>query len=148
VLDPLAAFVDVGSEQMHVSVGGEPKVFGTCGRQLRANDRDRNQSMCQAIGLAVRRAKGQFSDAAGSRRALRTCCTWAFCLQAILPKELRVTRDLARKRMQLVRSRTTHILAVENITARQYGSRISSNQVRQLHTEDIDIMSSISGGRM
>lgn len=30
VLDPLAAFVDVGSELMHVSIaGGEPKVFGT-----------------------------------------------------------------------------------------------------------------------
>jgi transposase len=32
----------------------------------------------------------------------------------ILPPEQRATRDLARKRMQLVRSRTTHILAVEN----------------------------------
>lgn len=41
-------------------------------------------------------------------------------------------RDLARKRMQLVRSRTTHILAVENITARQSGKRITSNQVKQL----------------
>ena len=30
VLDPLAAFVDVGSEQMHVSIaGGAPEVFGT-----------------------------------------------------------------------------------------------------------------------
>jgi hypothetical protein len=30
----------------------------------------------------------------------------------ILPKDQRAVRDLARKRMQLVRSRTTHILAV------------------------------------
>lgn len=36
----------------------------------------------------------------------------------ILPPEQRAVRDLARKRMQLVRSRTTHILAVENITVR------------------------------
>lgn len=36
----------------------------------------------------------------------------------ILPPEQRAVRDLARKRMQLVRSRTAHILAVENITAR------------------------------
>jgi transposase len=37
VLDPLAAFVDVGSEHMHVSVGGdEPKVFGTVTSQLHA----------------------------------------------------------------------------------------------------------------
>ncbi|ANF56430.1 IS110 family transposase [Halotalea alkalilenta] len=35
VLDPLAAFVDVGSEQMYVSIaGGEPKVFGTFTAQL------------------------------------------------------------------------------------------------------------------
>jgi hypothetical protein len=34
--------------------------------------------------------------------------------------------------MQLVRSRTLHILAAENITARAHGSRISSNQVKQL----------------
>lgn len=37
VLDPLAAFVDVGSEHMHVSVGGdEPKVFGAVTSQLQA----------------------------------------------------------------------------------------------------------------
>ena len=37
VLDPLATFVDVGSEHMHVSVGGDaPKVFGTVTSQLNA----------------------------------------------------------------------------------------------------------------
>ncbi|MGF6870980.1 IS110 family transposase [Paraburkholderia sp. MM5477-R1] len=36
-LDPLAAFVDVGSEHMHVSVGGNrPEVFGTVTSQLHA----------------------------------------------------------------------------------------------------------------
>jgi hypothetical protein len=36
-LDPLAAFVDVGSEHMHVSVGGNrPQVFGTVTSQLHA----------------------------------------------------------------------------------------------------------------
>jgi len=45
----------------------------------------------------------------------------------ILPAKHREVRDLARKRMQLGRSRTTHILAVENITARQCGTRITSN---------------------
>ena len=35
VLDPLAAFVDVGSEQMHVSIaGGPPEVFGTFTTEL------------------------------------------------------------------------------------------------------------------
>lgn len=55
----------------------------------------------------------------------------------ILPPEQRAVRDLSRKRMQLVRSRTTHILAVENIAARQHGARISSNQVKRLDAEAI-----------
>ncbi|CAE6857304.1 IS110 family transposase [Paraburkholderia aspalathi] len=58
----------------------------------------------------------------------------------ILPPEHRAVRDLARKRMQLVRSQTSHILAVENITARQYGNRITSNQVKRLDNESIDQM--------
>ena len=58
----------------------------------------------------------------------------------ILPPEQRTVRDLARKRMQLVRSRTAHILAVENITARQLGARISSNRVKQLTAEAVDQM--------
>ena len=58
----------------------------------------------------------------------------------ILPCEQRAVRDLARKRMQLVRSRTAHILAVENILARQGGGRISSNQVKCLTKEGVDRM--------
>lgn len=58
----------------------------------------------------------------------------------ILPPEARNLRDLARKRMQLVRSRTTHILAVENITARQFGRRITSNQVGRLDETAISRM--------
>lgn len=58
----------------------------------------------------------------------------------ILPPEQRAVRDLARKRMQLVRSRSAHILAVENITARQRGARISSNQVKRLTAETVDQM--------
>lgn len=56
----------------------------------------------------------------------------------ILAPEHRVVRDLARKRMQLVRSRTSHILAVENITARQHGMRMSCNQIKQLTAEQVD----------
>jgi transposase len=39
-----------------------------------------------------------------------------------------------------VRSRTQHILAVENITARERGARISSNQVKRLSVETVDQM--------
>lgn len=55
----------------------------------------------------------------------------------ILPKAQRAARDLARKRLQLVRSRTTHILAVENLFARNTGSRPSGNTVKCYSVEDI-----------
>jgi len=56
----------------------------------------------------------------------------------ILPREHRAVRDLARKRMQLVRRRTTHVLAVENIMARQLGGRMTSNQIQRLTADAID----------
>jgi len=58
----------------------------------------------------------------------------------ILPPEQRAIRDLARKRMQLVRSRTSHILAIENIMARQRGVRISSNQIKRLVADAVNQM--------
>ena len=59
----------------------------------------------------------------------------------ILAKEARAIRDLGRKRIQLVRNRTMHILSVENITARQFGRRLTSNQVKQLDAGAIEAMS-------
>lgn len=53
------------------------------------------------------------------------------------PPQERALRDLARKRVQLVRSRTQHVLAVENIIARQLGSRISSAAVKRLSTTSV-----------
>jgi len=58
----------------------------------------------------------------------------------ILPPEQRAIRDLARKRMQLVRSRTSHILAIENIMARQRGVRISSNRIKRLVADAVNQM--------
>ena len=58
----------------------------------------------------------------------------------ILAPAQRAIRDLARKRMQLVRSRTGHILAVRNIVARQRGGAISSNQVKRLKADSVDQM--------
>ncbi|YCH21813.1 IS110 family transposase [Pseudomonas sp. D1-3] len=54
------------------------------------------------------------------------------------PPQERALRDLARKRIQLVRSRTQHVLAVENIMARQQGSRLSSAAVKRLSSTTID----------
>jgi transposase len=53
----------------------------------------------------------------------------------ICPPEQRALRDLGRKRLQLGRSRTSHILAVENIVVRQTGARISSRAVKALDHE-------------
>ena len=58
----------------------------------------------------------------------------------ILPPEDRATRDLARKRMQLVRSRTSHILAIENTLARERAVKITSNQIKRLTAVDVDQM--------
>jgi transposase len=56
----------------------------------------------------------------------------------ILPREHRAVRDLARKRMQLVQSCTAHVLAVENIMARQLGGRMTGNQIKRLTDDAID----------
>jgi transposase len=58
----------------------------------------------------------------------------------ILPPEHRAIRDLARKRMQLVRSRTSHILAIENIMARQQAVKITSNAIKRLTAESVNQM--------
>lgn len=53
----------------------------------------------------------------------------------ICPPAERALRDLARKRLQLSRSRTSHILAAENIVTRQTGARIASRAVKALTVE-------------
>lgn len=58
----------------------------------------------------------------------------------ILPPAHRAVRDLARKRMQLVHSRTSHIIAIENIAARQRGVKINSNQIKRLTADDVNQM--------
>ena len=58
----------------------------------------------------------------------------------ILPPEHRAIRDLARMRMQMVRSRTSHILAIENIMARQQAVKITSNAIKRLSAEGVDQM--------
>jgi transposase len=50
----------------------------------------------------------------------------------IYPKEERPTRDLLRKRLQLVRHRTSHILSVKNILARSLGVGMRSKDVKEL----------------
>jgi transposase len=50
----------------------------------------------------------------------------------ICPLEHRRVRDLARRRLQLVRHRSMHVLAVENVQARETGGRMTSNCIKRL----------------
>jgi transposase len=56
----------------------------------------------------------------------------------IHPPAHRALRDLGRKRIQLVRTRTQHVLSVENIMARSFGSRASSNVIKRWSVEQVD----------
>jgi len=58
----------------------------------------------------------------------------------ICPPAERVVRDLARKRMQLVRTRTAQVLAVENILARQTGSGTTNRVVQQLTARGVQAL--------
>ena len=55
----------------------------------------------------------------------------------IYPKQSRAIRDLLRKRGQLVRQRTAHVLSIENLYTRNTGSRPSCNAVKALSQEQI-----------
>jgi transposase len=50
----------------------------------------------------------------------------------IYPREERAIRDLLRKRATLVRQRTANILSMQNLEARNRGTKISSNEVKHL----------------
>ena len=56
----------------------------------------------------------------------------------IYPRGQRAVRDLARKRLQLVRYRTAQILSIENILIRQTGARMKGGTVKRLTAEQVD----------
>lgn len=55
----------------------------------------------------------------------------------IYPVAQRGLRDLGRRRMQLVRHRTMHVLAVENVQARQTGARMSADRIKRLSSQAV-----------
>jgi len=55
----------------------------------------------------------------------------------IYPKENRPVRDLARKRLFLVRHRTSHILSLQSLIARCCAQRVSANDIRKFTVEDL-----------
>jgi transposase len=125
-LDPLAAFVDVGSEQMHVSVaGGAPEVFGaTTGELHRLRDwfkerKVRSVAMeatgvywlplygvLEAAGLEARMVNGRQTRNLPGRKTDMQDCQWGATLHAhgllragfVPPAEIRELQDYLRLR--------------------------------------------------
>jgi transposase len=58
----------------------------------------------------------------------------------IYPKEERPVRDLLRKRLQLVRHRTSHSLSFKNLVSRNLGIQMSSNEIKGLREEDVEVI--------
>jgi len=56
----------------------------------------------------------------------------------IYPKEERPVRDLLRKRLHLVRHRTSHILSVKNILSRSLGLQMKSDEVKKLDASQVE----------
>lgn len=55
----------------------------------------------------------------------------------IYPKEERPTRDLLRKRLQLVQNRTSHVVSIKNILARNLGLRMSAHNIKKLDAPQV-----------
>jgi transposase len=58
----------------------------------------------------------------------------------IYPREQRAVRDLMRKRSQLVRLRSTQILSMQNLLARNLGEHASSNEIKHWQAAQIKRM--------
>ncbi len=56
----------------------------------------------------------------------------------IYPKEERPLRDLLRKRLKLVRERTSHILSLESMMSRNLSINLKSNEIKKITVEDIE----------
>lgn len=56
----------------------------------------------------------------------------------IYPREARALRDLARKRGQLVRTRTQQILCIHNLLARNLGRNIAGQQIKKMDEQQLE----------
>lgn len=137
VLDPHAAFVDVGSEHMHVSVGGdEPAVFGTVTSQLLAlRDWLKSQGaksvameatgvywlplygVLEAAGFEVRMVSGRQTRNLPGRKSDLQDCQWGATLHMhgllragfVPPADIRRLQDYLRLRADHVSSAASHV---------------------------------------
>ena len=56
----------------------------------------------------------------------------------IYPKEERPVRDLLRKRLHLVRHRTSHILSIKNIVSRNMGITMKSDDIKTMTATEVE----------
>lgn len=137
VLDPHAAFVDVGSEQMYVSIaGGPPAVFGTVTSQLHAlrewllTHSVRSVAMeatgvywlplygvLEAAGLEVLMVNGRQTRNLPGRKTDMKDCQWGATLHAhgllragfVPPAHIRRLQDYLRLRTDHISSAAAHV---------------------------------------
>lgn len=137
VLDARAAFVDVGSEQMHVSIaGGPPEVFGTVTSQLTALcdwllAREVRSvameatgvywlplySVLEAAGLEVSMVNGRQTRNLPGRKTDMKDCQWGATLHAhgllragfVPPAHIRRLQDYLRLRADHIGSAAAHV---------------------------------------
>lgn len=80
---------------------------------------------------------GDFSDARHLAHLLRL---GILPVGHIYPREQRAVRDLLRKRTQLVRQRTSQILSMHNLIARNLGARMRGDSIKRMEPKDVDAM--------
>lgn len=56
----------------------------------------------------------------------------------IYPKEERSIRDTVRRRVKFVQQRSSHILSLQSMIARNLGIKISSNEIKKMKEQDIE----------
>jgi transposase len=146
VLDSHAAFVDVGSEQMHVSVaGGPPEVFGTVTSQLHAlRDWLRAQGVrsvameatgvywlplygvLEATGFEVLMVNGRQTRNLPGRKSDIQDCQWGATLHAhgllragfVPPAHIRRIQDYMRLRADHIAMAATHVQHMQQAVVR------------------------------
>lgn len=160
VLDAYAAFVDVGSEQMYVSIaGGPPQVFGTVTLQLEAlrewlvSQQVRSVAMeatgvywlplysvLEDAGLAVFMVNGRQTRNLPGRKTDMKDCQWGATLHAhgllragfVPPAQIRRLQDYIRLRGGHIKSAASHV---------QHMQKALERMNIKLH----DVISSLSG---
>lgn len=137
ILDPRASFVDVGSERMHVSIGGgTPAVFGTVTTQLHAlrdwlvSNEVRSVAMeatgvywmplysvLEAAGLEVSMVNGKQIKNLPGRKTDMVDCQWGSTLHAygllrpgfVPPADIRRLQDYMRLRSDHITMAASHV---------------------------------------